>query len=219
MQYDAMQTIHLGTGPSLGDAFRMDFNFASTGGGNFIGQCSLFYALREIVSGAVWPADGYNLLCQKGVAAFPQIKAYVATTVKLRDVQLVGVSNEGAVGSAQSDESGTGLTSSTPPQCAVLTAYSTNKKGRRFRGRNYWPGLATSRHDGGALDNDTAAHYASFVAHLLSTLTVDKNRVPQFTFRHVVYTRAIRDLPAEFNDVTGYAVRGQMATQRRRVRG
>ena len=62
-------------------------------------------------------------------------------------MQLIGVTNEGAVGSAQSDESGTGLTSSTPPQCAI------------------------------------------------------------------------RDLPAEFNDVTGYAVRGQMATQRRRVRG
>ena len=205
--------------PSIGDAFRLDWNFASVGSSAFIGQCSMFYALRKVATGAIFPADGYNLLCQQAVAAFPQIQNYVSNSVKLRDVQLTGISDAGAAGSAQSDQAGKSLFSPVPPQAAVISSYSCAKRGRRYRNRNYWPGLSVSQQDGGALDNDAAAHYVSFLAHLLPSLIVAVRNVPSFTFKHVVYTRKLGDLPAEFNDVTGYAVRGYLGTMRRRVRG
>jgi len=111
---------------------------------------------------------------------------------------------------------GTSESEPVPDNVAMVVSFSTNKRGRSYRGRNFVPGLG-----GDALANPsqwTSGTVTAFTAAYAGIATVFNPTV----FEHCVISRFHNHearLFGETEPVTGYLARQKIGTMRRRVLG
>lgn len=114
------------------------------------------------------------------------------------------------------NQSGTEAFDDVPPNCAVLTTYTTGFKGPRARGRSYWPGLAsdTTTDDSGVIASGRIVQLEGAFAGFWNTTTASTNQVI-----------LQRDEPGQQSppldpppQVNARVIQPLLATQRRRLR-
>lgn len=210
----------LGVDLTVGHRWEVQWVFRGSASGGFLGQTRMFYQCTQ----ANLPGNNEQLAAVIRpwlLRAWAAIENFVPLSVKLAEVTWVPIV-EGAQGwSFQLDDAGLNITNPVLPQCAVGVTYYCGKLGRRYRNRGYWPGLASGEHDGGVLDTDSQAAFVAFMNALAAVSgNATGTRDSIFTLKHGVYSQpgANNTPAAEWNERTGFAVRGNLRTQRRRAR-
>jgi hypothetical protein len=106
----------------------------------------------------------------------------------------------GGVGSSGGDD--------LPPQCAIVTKFTTALRGRRYRGRNFIPGIPESAQDGGVLSTFLVAQVESFWADFQTNLAAYASAIQMG-----VISRKFK----LFTPITGFTTTQKVFTQRRRA--
>jgi len=106
-----------------------------------------------------------------------------------------------------------------PRQCAALVRVLSNRVGRQYRGRNFWPGIAKDDHTAGALDDNAKEALLKWG----STLLAVGNEAGTLTATLAVFSRKGQVIPPGVTRIpfatpaTRVIVDGTLRTQRRRV--
>jgi hypothetical protein len=164
------------------------------------------------------PASTVGALQQWATAAFAGIKGAVAgnldilltPTCSLSGITvayMVGRKQQAAAVSSGASEPGSGATAVLPPQAALVFSSLTDRTGKSYRGRNYWPAT-------GALLTAAGVYTVTqaLVDEFAAVVGAAAAAAPTGGMQHVIYSPTL-DVATP---VTGYRVDAVIDTQRRR---
>jgi hypothetical protein len=164
------------------------------------------------------PAATVGALQQWATAAFVAVKGAVAgnldilltPTCSLSAVSvayMVGRKQQANAVSSGAGEPGAGALNILPPQASLVFSSTTDRTGKSYRGRNYWPATGATLTTGGlyAVTQALVDEFAAVVAAVASS-------APTGGMGHVIYSNLLDVV----TPVTGYRCDAVIDTQRRR---
>jgi hypothetical protein len=199
---------------------------------------SIVYGLNNVLISMLWESDNFttgqgatvfgleltSAVFENAQAAAEQVVDAFDTVMQpafdqdytLTEVRWEGYSQSGAVPAGLAG--GGGITGP-PSNCALLTSYYSAFKGRRHRGRNYWPALLTEGavDEGGVVLPGTVTTLTTMFDNFWNVVVDGTNVTNQCIAQSNTPGQATPPI-VPWPRVVSRVVQGKIGTQRRRVR-